>query len=83
VARIGGDEFVIVCNDLRKTDDVQILLNRIQEVMKTPIDLDHQPLFVGASTGVAFYPEDGQTAEELLAAADEAMYRDKERRKSA
>lgn len=82
VARLGGDEFVIVCNDLRKTDDVQILLGRIQEALNTPIDVDHHPLTVGASTGVAFYPENGQTPEELLAAADEAMYQHKAQRKA-
>ena len=82
VARLGGDEFVIVCNDLRKTDDVQILLGRIQEALREPIHADQHPLTVGASTGVAFYPENGQTPEELLAAADEAMYQDKAQRRA-
>lgn len=56
VARLGGDEFVIVCNDLRKSDDVQLLITRIQEAMRNPIELDHHPLHVGASTGLALNP---------------------------
>lgn len=82
VARLGGDEFVIVCNDLRKSDDVQLLIARIQEAMRNPIELDHHPLHVGASTGLALYPDNGQTPESLLAAADEAMYRNKAQRKA-
>jgi len=56
VARLGGDEFVIVCNDLRKSDDVQLLITRIQEAIRNPIELDHHPLHVGASTGLALNP---------------------------
>jgi diguanylate cyclase (GGDEF)-like protein len=82
VARLGGDEFVIVCNDLRQANDVQILVDRIHEAMSAPIELDKQPLSVGASTGVALYPEQGQTPDALLAAADEAMYQNKAQRKS-
>ena len=82
VARLGGDEFVIVCNDLRKPDDVKILMERIEQAMLKPIELDQHPLKVGASTGLALYPENGHTAESLLAAADEAMYRNKAQRKA-
>lgn len=77
VARLGGDEFVIVCNDLRKANDVQHLLDRIQDALAVPIDVDHHSLTVSASVGVAFYPEHGETADALLAAADEAMYQNK------
>jgi len=81
VARLGGDEFVIVCNDLRKPDDVHNLLYRIKKAMRAPIHIDHQLLTVSASVGVAFYPENGQTPEALLAAADEAMYENKAQHK--
>ena len=82
VARLGGDEFVIVCNDLRKANDVQILVDRIHEAMSTPIDVENYPMKVGASMGVALYPDHGQTAESLLAAADEFMYAQKAHRKA-
>ena len=82
VARLGGDEFVIVCNDLRRADDVQILVSRIHEAMHTPMQLDGHLLNVGASTGVALYPEHAQTPDALLAAADAAMYQNKATRKS-
>lgn len=77
VARLGGDEFIIVCNDLRTADDVQKLLDRIQKAMSAPVNIDHHLLTVNASVGVAFYPENGQTPDTLLAAADEAMYENK------
>lgn len=82
VARLGGDEFVIVCNDLRKADDVQILMDRIHEAMRSPINVENYPMKVGASMGVALYPEHGQTAESLLAAADEFMYAQKAHRRA-
>lgn len=50
--------------------------------MNSPIELDHHPLTVGASVGVAIYPDQGSTPDALLAAADAAMYQHKAERKS-
>ena len=67
---------------MRKANDVQILVDRIHEAMSTPIDVENYPMKVGASMGVALYPDHGQTAESLLAAADEFMYAQKAHRKA-
>lgn len=76
VARLGGDEFVIAAYDCRKHEQaVQALAAAVLSVMAEPFTLpDGTRLSVGASIGVAAYPEDGVHRAELLFAADQAMY---------
>lgn len=83
VARLGGDEFVVVLDKVRSAQEVQVVVNRIRHSLASPIGLDGTQLSVGASIGVALYPEQGQTPEELLQAADKDMYRVKNTRKQA
>ncbi|WP_246703654.1 putative bifunctional diguanylate cyclase/phosphodiesterase [Rhizobium sp. P28RR-XV] len=77
VARIGGDEFVLI---LEQTDIESCLgrLSAIREAVARPIVLNNIELRVTCSIGVASYPSHGMTAGELLASADMAMYRAKE-----
>lgn len=82
VARIGGDEFIVVCHDLQHPDDMQILVDRIRHSLDQPMGIGQQVLLVGASIGVALYPEHGRTTTELLDAADRDMYSQKFDRKS-
>jgi len=74
VARIGGDEFVIVINNyashLELTRIIQRLLNRIKE----PFVVETHPVYVSASVGVVLYPKDGHDMPTLLKHADIAMY---------
>lgn len=79
----GGDEFVVVLDKVRNAQEVQVVVNRIRHSLASPIGLDGTQLSVGASIGVALYPEQGQTPEELLQAADKDMYRVKNTRKQA
>jgi len=72
-ARYGGDEFVLVLPET-ESHAAQRVANRIAERLST--DGDEPPLT--ASTGTAVYPHDGKTIDELLAAADRALYRDKD-----
>lgn len=81
VTRIGGDEFVIVCHDFVQAQDVMKLVDRIQAALQAPMGIGALQLQVGASIGVALYPEQGQTPDELLIAADRAMYAKKPGRK--
>lgn len=76
VARLGGDEFVIAAYDCHKHDDAaQSLAVAVLNAMSRPIDLpDGTSVVVGASVGVAGYPEDGVHRAELMFAADQAMY---------
>jgi diguanylate cyclase (GGDEF)-like protein len=73
VARFGGDEFVILLNDVTPTESARIVTVYRRSLAQPPI-IDGMPITVQASFGVAHYPVDGATVEALLAMADKAMY---------
>ncbi|MBU2880164.1 EAL domain-containing protein [Aliiglaciecola lipolytica] len=78
VARIGGDEFVIIVQDLDSALNAsKIALNLIQSV-KEEIQIDEHKITIGASIGISIYPNDGHSADELIRQADIAMYDAKE-----
>lgn len=79
VGRVGGDEFAVLCHDLDRTDSLEVLASRLRAVMKAPLDVEGQCRQVGATTGVAVSMPDA-TPEEVLDAADRAMYAAKGRR---
>lgn len=72
--RIGGDEFVVVVPSLRQPSEGLIVADKIRKVLSAPIVIDDHQFVIGASIGVAFYPTDGESLNELLSAADSAMY---------
>lgn len=74
VARHGGDEFTIVVGDLHKVENVMTVLSKIRAEFERSILVEGQEIYVSFSIGVAFYPFDGDRAEELLRHADTAMY---------
>jgi diguanylate cyclase (GGDEF)-like protein/PAS domain S-box-containing protein len=78
VARIGGDEFVILAEGASDPADVALLADRIQEVIAQPFELHDQTVAIGASVGVAFSAP-GQHPEALIQQADTAMYRAKDK----
>ncbi|WP_375214337.1 putative bifunctional diguanylate cyclase/phosphodiesterase [Aquabacterium sp.] len=82
VARQGGDEFVLLLNDLRGIDTLISQLERLVEVIGRPLPLSGRTLQVGASLGVALYPQDGVDVDTLLKHADVAMYAAKHRGKN-
>ncbi len=77
VARIGGDEFVVLIEKADEALDVSSVAERIQTELKTPFVLNSHDVFTTASIGVAFSTHDYKTAEEILRDADTAMYRAK------
>ncbi len=79
VARVGGDEFVLVVSPSAARVDAEEIGKRANEALRTPIQLGGVDLHVSSSIGIAFYPGDGSSAESLLAHADAAMYCAKER----
>jgi diguanylate cyclase (GGDEF)-like protein len=75
VIRYGGDEFIIIFNDMESRSELEGLITRLSEQIKLPFDINGEILNIRASIGVTFYPLDGSNdPEELIAHADEAMY---------
>jgi diguanylate cyclase (GGDEF)-like protein/PAS domain S-box-containing protein len=74
VARIGGDEFVLILTDLSSQEEVEVLCRRLIDSVEQPIEIDEQEVFVSASIGIAMAPNDACEATELLRYADIALY---------
>jgi diguanylate cyclase (GGDEF)-like protein len=79
VARIGGDEFVMILGQARSPEDAERVGSKIIEEMQEPVRIGELDVHIAASIGVAFYPGDGTTVETLYAHADAAMYCAKQR----
>ncbi|WP_280708048.1 EAL domain-containing protein [Bradyrhizobium sp. BR13661] len=77
VARIGGDEFMILMSDDARREDVLSLAERMVEAIGKELEVDDYLSHVGVSVGIAVYPDDGVDAATLLANADSALYRAK------
>lgn len=78
VARLGGDEFIVLAEDVTNQVDVNEFGIRLLQALSDPMVLHGQECRLGASIGVALFPEDGEDATTLLKTADAAMYRAKE-----
>lgn len=84
VARVGGDEFVVVQPDLNDRRFAEGLACRMIEALSEPYALhDGTKVSIGTSVGICLYPQDGSEAQMLLRCSDEAMYRVKESGKNA
>ncbi len=77
VARVGGDEFVVLQANVGGAEDVTALAMRILQAVSAPYDVNGNPVVVSASIGVAVAPCDGPTTDKLLSHADLALYRAK------
>ncbi|TWA92558.1 putative bifunctional diguanylate cyclase/phosphodiesterase [Bradyrhizobium stylosanthis] len=77
LARIGGDEFVAVKNEIFARGEAVKFAERLRKIVLQPVERDHQSLAVGCSIGIALYPEHGDSGELLMSRADLAMYRAK------
>jgi len=78
LARIGGDEFIALVPILRSRADAEEIAIRLERCFDEPFDLDGYHMHGSASVGLAVFPEDGATKEELQRSADVAMYAHKE-----
>lgn len=87
VARYGGDEFVVVVQnqDEQKLErkDCQAIAEKILSAFKSPFLIGDNTIIIGCSIGIAVYPEDGSTLDELIELSDKEMYGFKAARKSA
>lgn len=73
-SRIGGDEFIVVFDELSDITNTQILAQRIAEAVAEPIQLNGHELAVSASIGISIFPDNADTVEGLIKKADAAMY---------
>ncbi|MCP3868001.1 MAG: EAL domain-containing protein [Gammaproteobacteria bacterium] len=78
IARIGGDEFVIILERLYSSEDAASLAEKFIETLDHPFRIDEKEIFITPSIGITLFPDDGTTPEVLLKNADIAMYRAKE-----
>lgn len=79
VARIGGDEFFILIQNIGDRHRIEVYLEKIIDQFKLPFHLNNHELLVTPSIGVVVYPTDGGDVETLIKNADNAMYKAKER----
>ncbi|MFZ3183390.1 MAG: diguanylate cyclase [Pseudomonas sp.] len=77
VARIGGDEFVVLLETIKQPETAVLVSRKIRAALSQPMDLEGRNLHILPSIGIAHYPEHGDGIAQLLKHADEAMYMDK------
>jgi diguanylate cyclase (GGDEF)-like protein len=73
-ARLGGDEFVVIAPGVAGEADLHIVAGKIIDAMRYPFLFDGHEIYAGISIGIALFPGNGDSAEELLRQADMAMY---------
>jgi diguanylate cyclase (GGDEF)-like protein len=78
VARMGGDEFTLIFENVSGADDAERLAKKVMVVFDQPFQFGGHEMKVTASLGISLYPRDGQDAQTLLSHADIAMYRAKQ-----
>ena len=78
VARIGGDEFVLLLSGMTRMDEYETALNRVVDVIHAPVVIDGHAVSVSVSIGIALYPKDDADPDLLLRHADQAMYQAKQ-----
>jgi len=79
IARFGGDEFVVLCEDLETKADAVAVADRVNNVISGPFTVDDAEVFVGVSIGIAFPDDPAAEPGTLIRDADAAMYRAKEK----
>lgn len=78
VARLAGDEFTVLCENVDSEEAALQIVTKLQHAFEPPLAIDGEPLAVHASIGLSLLPRDAQDARTLMASADAAMYRIKQ-----
>ena len=81
-SRFGGDEFVVLLDQVGNEQDVKRVINRLTEVFSNVEFIDHYKIKLSASVGYAIYPDNGETFESMLKVADKNMYKHKRAQKN-
>ena len=74
VARVGGDEFVVLATNLRDRADARVVADKLKAALNQPFELRGKPYPLRASIGIAIFPDDGEQPLQLLKHADAVMY---------
>lgn len=74
VARMGGDEYTIIARNIEDDHNIEVLVGKLQAVIKEVIIIGDIECFVNSSVGIARYPEHGKDSDTLLRNSDTAMY---------
>jgi diguanylate cyclase (GGDEF)-like protein len=82
VARVGGDEFVIILQEYNSLRELTTVIDRIQSVLQETIIIQTHPINISSSVGIAFYPKDGEDIVSLMRNSDIAMYEAKKNGRS-
>ena len=77
VARVGGDEFVIITSEYSSKLEIEQYISRIFEIISLPFHYESNHLVLGMSLGFASYPDDGNTLDEIIHVADTRMLNSK------
>lgn len=81
VARLGGDEFAVIAEDVKGRDEADWVAQKVAASIQRPMDIGGVTVTVGASVGIAVFPQDTPETVALLGLADEKMYQQKRIRK--
>ena len=79
VARLGGDEFIVVLEEMSDDGNIPTIVGKIIATLAAPVTFHGREMSIATSVGICLYPDDGQSADELVKNADVAMYRAKEK----
>ncbi|MFT6268365.1 MAG: diguanylate cyclase (GGDEF)-like protein/PAS domain S-box-containing protein [Alphaproteobacteria bacterium] len=74
VARFGGDEFVVLLENLSHKNDANTMVELLYETLNSTLMIKNESFKVSCSIGLAIYPDEGTTSDSLIAAADKSMY---------
>jgi len=77
IARYGGDEFVVLIEDINTMHDIAVVAQKIQNAIESPLQVDNLNFMLTASIGAVVFPRHADTPDKLIALADEAMYQTK------
>jgi len=82
LARLGGDEFTVLLSEIREATDAATVSQRIIAAVSEPFDINGSKINIGASIGIAAFPQDGSDYQTILKSADMAMYQSKDEGKN-
>lgn len=74
IVRIGGDEFLVILSSISQRDDAAIVAQKIIDILSEPLQVQGKTVHIGASVGIALYPDHSEEPETLIKRADEIMY---------